>query len=49
VCNFSKNLQQIPVHTGEQKILMASEQAIRVANGLVEMPKESVAVLKSLS
>jgi maltooligosyltrehalose trehalohydrolase len=46
VCNFSERSQRIPVGSGTGKIVMASENGIRLAGGSAEMPSESVLILK---
>jgi maltooligosyltrehalose trehalohydrolase len=46
VCNFSGFPQHIPIRQGPQKILLASEKETPITNGFLDLPAESVAVLK---
>ena len=46
VCNFGSRPQRIAVGPGEQKILIASEDDIHIADGFANFPAESVVVLK---
>ena len=46
VCNFAERPQRISIAGGAAKIVMASENAIRLTDGFAEMPPESVLVLK---
>jgi maltooligosyltrehalose trehalohydrolase len=46
VCNLAEVPQAIAIGPGAQKILLASEKEISVKNGLVELPREAVAILK---
>jgi maltooligosyltrehalose trehalohydrolase len=48
VCNFAGHQQHIRVRPGAQKILIASEKEISHTNGFLELPAESVAILKSV-
>jgi maltooligosyltrehalose trehalohydrolase len=45
VCLVSEHAQRVPVRPGEQVILLASDNSIRVESGGVMMPPDSVAVL----
>ena len=45
VCLVSERAQRVPVPTGAQTILMASDDSIQVANGCVIMPPDSVCIL----
>lgn len=46
VCNFSERSQRIPLSDADSKIVMASEEKIQVNGAFVEMPPESVVILK---
>ena len=47
VCNFSERPQRIPIGAGTGKILMASENAVRLSDGVAEMPPDSVLIVRS--
>jgi maltooligosyltrehalose trehalohydrolase len=47
-CNFAEFPQRLPLHRGAQKILMVSEKETLIINGFIDLPAESVAVLKSV-
>lgn len=47
VCNFAEHAQKIPVSQGKLSVLLASEEKIQAADGLANLPAESVVVLKS--
>ena len=47
VCVVSERPQRVPVRAGEQMLLTASDEAIRVEGGSVVMPPDSVAVLSA--
>ncbi len=49
VCNFADKPQQIPVRTGKQKILAASEKGTNMADGSVNLPAESTVILKDIT
>ncbi len=49
VCNFAEGPQQIPIRQGKQKILIASEKVVSMADGSVNVPAEAVAILKNLT
>jgi maltooligosyltrehalose trehalohydrolase len=46
VCNFAPRPCRIPVRTGGQSVLLASEGDIHIADGFANFPAESVTVLK---
>jgi len=46
VCNLAGHAQQIPLEMGPQRILLSSEQGVKIADGGVILPPESVAILK---
>jgi maltooligosyltrehalose trehalohydrolase len=45
-CNFSSEQQSLPTNAMGLRILMVSDAAIRISAGLVNMPPESVAILR---
>jgi maltooligosyltrehalose trehalohydrolase len=47
-CNLAQRSQRTPVHVGaNSRILLASEKEVRIMEGEVELPAESVAVLSA--
>jgi maltooligosyltrehalose trehalohydrolase len=46
-CNLGDGLQRIPLRKGEHRTLMVSEPVARAANSEINLPPDSVAVLKS--
>ncbi len=46
VCNLANFPQHIPIRQGAQKVLIGSEKETPVTNGFVDLPAESVAILK---
>jgi maltooligosyltrehalose trehalohydrolase len=46
VCNFATRPCRISIRPGEQTVLLASESDILIADGFVDLPAESVAILK---
>jgi len=47
-CNFAEFPQRLPLRQGAQKILMVSEKETLIIGGFIDLPAESVAVLKSV-
>lgn len=47
VCNFADRPQRLPLRSGGHKILAASDDKISAAEDSLEMPSESVVILKS--
>ena len=45
-CNLAAATQRLPLRAGEQRALMISEPGVVVADGFVELPPDSVAILK---
>jgi maltooligosyltrehalose trehalohydrolase len=48
VCNFADLPRHIPIHEGARKVLISSQKQIHLTNAFLDLPAESVAVLKSL-
>ncbi len=46
VCNFAGRRQQIPVRTGKQTVLIASDEQVQAAEGYADASAEAVAILK---
>jgi maltooligosyltrehalose trehalohydrolase len=46
-CNFSSQPQRVPLHAGKHATLLASAEAITVANGEVNLPPDAVVILKA--
>lgn len=49
VCNLASQPQVVPISTGTQNILLASEAQIEIQTGVVSLPPEAVAILKRAS
>ena len=45
-CNLADQSQDIPLRTGQHLIVLASELGVKVLNGRVNLPPESVSILK---
>jgi len=45
-CNLAAATQRLPLRAGKQRALMISEAGVVVADGFVELPPDSVAILK---
>jgi maltooligosyltrehalose trehalohydrolase len=45
-CNFSHERQAVPVGPGIKQVLMASDSSVSVSNDHVDLPPDSVAILK---
>jgi len=48
-CNLADHPQEIPVRQGEQRFLLTSEPGVKVLDGSVNLPPETVAILKLVS
>jgi maltooligosyltrehalose trehalohydrolase len=45
-CNFSSQPQRVPLRDGKHTILLASDREIELAGGGLNMPQDTVAILK---